>query len=300
MRVRDPGKICDRLWCLGREESRVYLLEGGDSSMIISGGVSYIVPEVLRQMEEFAIDEKRIQKLLILHAHFDHVGIVPFFKRRHPGVEIYASSRAWEILRMPKAVETINRFSRMVAARMGVEEGLSSYDLDWRDDISGRTVSDGDIIELGDLQVRIFETPGHSSCCLAAYVPALEALFPSDGAGIPFKDTIVAAGNSNYTHYQRSLERLKGLDVRFVCADHYAHIVGEEAADFISRCIEVARENRTEMEEAYLRAKDVDAAARELNDRFHARHPDYFLSPEIFEGIYRQMVRHIAQALEGT
>lgn len=300
MRVRDPGKICDRLWCLGREESRVYLLEGGDSSMIISGGVSYIVPEVLRQMEEFAIDEKRIQKLLILHAHFDHVGIVPFFKRRHPGVEIYASSRAWEILRMPKAVETINRFSRMVAARMGVEEGLSSYDLDWRDNISGRIVSDGDIIELGDLQVRIFETPGHSSCCLAAYVPALEALFPSDGAGIPFKDTIVAAGNSNYTHYQRSLERLKGLDVKFVCADHYAHIVGKEAGDFISRCIEVAGENRTEMEEAYLRAKDVDAAARELNDRFHARHPDYFLPPEIFEGIYREMVRHIAQAHEGT
>ncbi|MGQ9654567.1 MAG: MBL fold metallo-hydrolase [Thermodesulfobacteriota bacterium] len=300
MRVRDPGKICDGLWCLGREESRVYLLEGGDSSMIISGGVSYIVPEVLRQMEEFAIDEKRIEKLLILHAHFDHVGIVPFFKRRHPGVEIYASSRAWEILRMPKAVETINRFSRMVATRMGMDEGCSSYDLDWRDDISGRTVSDGDVIELGDLQVRVFETPGHSSCCLAAYVPALEALFPSDGAGIPFKDTIVAAGNSNYTQYQRSLEMLKGLDVSFVCADHYAHVVGEEARDFISRCIEVARENRTEMEKTYSRTRDVDAAARELNEKFHAQHPDYFLSPEIFEGIYRQMVRHIAQALEGT
>lgn len=300
MRVREPGKICDGLWCLGCEESRVYLLEGRDSSMIISGGVSYIVPEVLRQMEESAIDEGRVDKLLILHAHFDHVGIVPFFKRRHPGMEIYASSRAWEILRMPKAIETINQFSRMVATRMGMEEPCSRYDLDWGDDIAGRTVSDGDLLDLGDIQVRILETPGHSSCCLAAYVPALKALFPSDGAGIPFKETIIAAGNSNYTQYQRSLERLQVLDVRLVCADHYAYMEGEEARDFISRCIEVARENRMEMEETYCRTRDVDAAARELNDRFHARHPDYFLSPEIFEGIYRQMVRHIAQALEGT
>lgn len=300
MRVRDPGKICDGLWCLGREESRVYLLEGRDSSMIISGGVRYIVPELLEQMGRFAIDEKRVEKLLILHSHFDHVGIVPFFKRRHPGMEVYASSRAWEILRMPKAIETINQFSRMVTARMGMDESCSPYDLEWRDDIAGQVVSEGDIIDLGGIQVQIFETPGHSSCCLAAYAPSLEALFPSDGAGIPFKETIVAAGNSNYTQYQRSLERLRGLEVSFMCADHYAHIVGEEARHFISRCIEVARENRIEMEKAYGRTRDVDAAARELNDRFHAQHPDYFLSPEIFEGIYRQMVRHIAQALEGT
>jgi glyoxylase-like metal-dependent hydrolase (beta-lactamase superfamily II) len=300
MRVRDPGKICDGLWCLGREESRVYLLEGRDASMIISGGVSYIVPEVLRQMERFAIEERRIAKLLILHSHFDHVGIVPFFKRRHPDMEICASARAWEVLRMPKAIETINQFSRMVAARMDMEEACSSYDLEWRDDITGRTVSDGEVLDLGDIHVQILETPGHSSCCLAAYVPLLKALFPSDGAGIPFKETIVAAGNSNYTQYQRSLERLGGLDVRYLCADHYAHIVGQEARDFISRCLEVAEENRAEMAKVYGRTRDVEAAARELNARFHAEHPDYFLSPEIFEGIYRQMVRHIAKSLEGT
>ena len=28
MRVREPGKIRDNLWLLGREESCVYLLEG--------------------------------------------------------------------------------------------------------------------------------------------------------------------------------------------------------------------------------------------------------------------------------
>ena len=84
MRVRKPGKIRDHLWFLGSEESCVYLLEGRDESMLVSGGLSYLVPEILGQFNEFHIDETRITKLLILHAHFDHVGIVPFFKRRNP------------------------------------------------------------------------------------------------------------------------------------------------------------------------------------------------------------------------
>ncbi|HUL38629.1 MAG TPA: MBL fold metallo-hydrolase, partial [Thermodesulfobacteriota bacterium] len=209
MRIRKPGKVHDRIWFLGREESGVYLLDGTNGSMIVSGGMSYIVPDLLRQFKEFGIDENRINKLLILHSHFDHVGIVPFFKRRHPEIEVYASERGWEILQMDKAIPTINEFSRNVAHRMKKEDIYSTYDLEWRKDVSGKTLREGDRVDLGGVEVLILETPGHSSCCIAAYVPELKALFPTDGGGIPFNETIVTSGNSNYTKYQQSLEKLK-------------------------------------------------------------------------------------------
>ena len=112
MRVRKPGRVREGIWFLGREESGVYLLEGKDGSMMMSGGMSYIVPDLLQQFKDFGIDESRIEKILILHSHFDHVGIIPFFKRRHPEIEVCASERAWEILKMEKAIVTINEFSR--------------------------------------------------------------------------------------------------------------------------------------------------------------------------------------------
>ena len=140
MRIRKPGKVHDQIWFLGREESGIYLLEAKGGAMIISGGMSYIVPELLQQFKEFGIDEERIKKLLILHSHFDHVGIVPFFKRRHPKMEVCASERGWEILQMPKAIATINEFSRNVAKRMGKEKVYSTYDLEWRDDVPGKMV----------------------------------------------------------------------------------------------------------------------------------------------------------------
>ncbi len=297
MRIRKPGKIRDHLWYLGCEESGVYLLEGQNESMIISGGISYILPHVLQQIRAFGIKEDRIRKFLILHAHFDHVGILPLLKRRHPELQIYGSSRAWEILSMPKAIKTINAFSAMVTERMGRVEECSGLDLEWREDVDGASVSEGDLIGIDDIEVQIFETPGHSSCSISAYVPKIKALFPSDGGGIPYRDTIITPGNSNFTLFQQSLEKLKDLDVEYLCADHYGYIAGEEAGDFIQQTIQMAKQNRSLMEEAYLKTRDVETAAHELVTSFYELYPDYVLSKEIFQGIYGQMVKHIAKNL---
>jgi glyoxylase-like metal-dependent hydrolase (beta-lactamase superfamily II) len=299
MRIRKPGKVREGIWFLGREESGVYLLEGNDSSMIVSGGMSYIVSDILQQFKEFGMDGNRIKKLLILHSHFDHVGIVPFFKRRYPEIEVYASERGWEILQMDKAILTINEFGRNVAGRMEKRDVYSAYDLEWRKDVSGEIVREGDRIDLGGLEVSILEIPGHSSCCIAAYVPELKVLFPTDGGGIPFDQTIVNSGNSNYTQYQQSLERLKDLEVDYYCADHYGYVTGAEARDFISKSIESAKKNRARMEEVYRSTRDIDAAAQKLTSSFYEENPDYFLSPEIFLDVYRQMVRHMATVMEG-
>jgi len=103
---------------------------------------------------------------------------------------------------------------------MGREDVYSTYDLEWRNDVTGRTVQEGDRIDLGGLALSILEIPGHSSCTIAAWAPGIRTLFPTDGGGIPFDKTIVASGNSNYTKYQESLERMKDLEVEYYCADH--------------------------------------------------------------------------------
>ena len=293
MRVRETGKILDNLWLLGREESCVYLLQGTRDSMIVSGGMSYIVPDVLQQFEEFGINEKRITKLLILHSHFDHVGIIPFLKRRISGLTLYGSGRAWEILHMPKAIKTINAFSRTVASRVGREEVYTTHDLEWGESIEGQTVSEGDIMDLGDLSGYIYETPGHSSCSISFYVPKIKALFVSDGAGIPYGETILASGNSDFTKYQENLERLKDLDVKYICADHFGYITGEEARNFIQKSINAARDFRDLIEDVYRRTGDIDSTVKILTDSFYRFNKGYFLAPEIMEGVNRQMVRHV-------
>ncbi len=297
MRLRTPGKICEGLWYLGVEESGIYLLEGRDSAMLISGGMSYILPDVIRQLDDFGINQEKIKSHVILHSHFDHVGVIPFFKRKLPEIQLYGSHRAWELLAMPKAVETINKYSQLVTERMRPNITGLDYDYQWRNDITGLQVTENTRIDLGDIEAVIYETPGHSSCSISVYVPALKALFPSDAGGIPYKDTIFPTGNSNFTMFQSSLERLSRLEVNYLGADHYGYLAGEEAQAFIGATAQMAARLRRLIETVFARKNDIDSTVSLLITEHYRQNPDYFLAPEILTGVYRQMVRHISAAM---
>ena len=163
-----------------------------------------------------------------------------------------------------------------------------------------KVVHDGDRIDLGEVTVSILEIPGHSSCSIAAYVPEWKALFPTDGGGIPFRETVITSGNSNYTRYQESLEKVRDLEVDYYCADHYGYLTGEEAGEFVRKSIKMAKKHRAEIENAYRATGDIDKVAKAMVDSFYYKNRNYFLSPEIFLEVYRQMVRHIASAMEGN
>ena len=294
MRNEKPGLIEPGLWCLGCRESTVYLLEGSHDVMLISGGTSYILPDVLNQLASFGLDISQITKSLILHAHFDHIGIIPYFKRKNPNITVYALERGWEILKMDKAISTINNFSRMTAERIHFAQRLRDYDCEWRHDVRGEVVKEGDKINLGGRTVEIYETPGHSSCSLAAYVPELKALFPSDGGGIPSGHEISPAGSSNFTAYQQSLNKLADLEVRTLCADHFGYITGDEAATYIRRSIQSAADYRRRVEKIYQEERDQEKTVDRLMKMLMEENPDQFLPLEIMEGVTRQVVKHIA------
>jgi len=294
MRCQTPGKVCEGLWYLGHPESGVYLLEGSNESIIISGGTSYIAPALIRQLEEFAISEDRISGILILHAHFDHIGIVPIFRQRHPGIRVYASDRAWQILGEPRNIATVNEFSHRIAKRMGMAD--SALGLDWPDGLRGETVYEGTAIALGNIDVLVMETPGHSSCSVSAYVPQLKALFPSDGGGIPYRGRIFAAPNSNFVQYRASLLRMEQLDIEYICADHFGYVYGNEARSYLARSIQSVDEEFERLSNIYERFRDVEVAAQEAASSFLKEHPDYFLTPDIYEGICRQMIKQIARS----
>jgi hypothetical protein len=60
----------------------------------------------------------------------------------------------------------------------------------------------------------------------------------------------------------------------------------------------MAKEQRARIEEVYASTKDIDQTAKVLVSSVYDEHPDYFLSPEITLEVFRQMVRHIASAME--
>lgn len=298
MRITTPGRINERLWLLGREDSCVYLLEGTTGSLLINGGLSSLLPDLLKQFRTFGIDPSRITKFLVLHSHFDHVGLVPYFLHRWPEIQLYASPRALEIFQKPKAVRAINDASRFDLTNRGRDGLFADGDLQWRTGLVGEAVDEGGRIDLGDLEVRILATPGHSPCSISAYVPGMQALFPSDAGGIPHCEGIATYGTSNYSQFEASLKKLQQLDVRLYCPDHSGYLTGHEAAGFVTATIAAAAFRRKLMQEIYRYEESIDRTAALLADRYRNENVGSMVPHGTLVEAYRQMIRHVAEMKE--
>lgn len=296
MRFLEPQRVHPQIEYLGRQEMCVYLLQGKEY-MIIEGGMSYIVPGMLKQFRERDIDRSKITRLLLLHSHFDHCGIVPFFKRMLPQLKVLGSRRSQELYRREKVVQFIRDRNREMLQLLKMEKEAAELNLDVDQIAVDEVVGEGDVIDLGDgVRVKIIEMPGHSSCSIAAYVEPLRALFPSDAGGIPGEDEeIFPSGNEDYLLYQKSLEKLQPLDLEILGAARNGVFVGKEAGEFIPRSIEAAERMRLEILQQFQGVENMEEKIIQLAKDRYERLKTKDIPWEVYIGLMRGVVKNILQ-----
>ncbi len=292
-----PGKITDRIWLVGRRESCAYIVGGEDEYALLGGAMAYVAPDVLDQLKRFDIAETKIRRIVILHSHFDHCGMVPFLKRRWPWALVTASARSKELLQKPKVIASIAALNQALIASSGLTDSAQEHDLRFDGIDVEAVVGDGDTLACGDLSLEILAVPGHSSCSIAVYIPEEKALFASDAGGIPFGDKIFTAANSNFDLYQASLAKMAARDVAIHLAEHYGARSGEEGRRFLQDAMTAAAETREALEATYAATGDEAQTAAIVTDRIMADAPVGFLPREVVAIVAGQMVHYIAKTM---
>lgn len=298
MNITTPGRVTDRILLLGRYESCLYLLDGGSESWIVGGAMAYVAPDIVDQLAALGVDEQRIGRIVILHAHFDHCGAVPYLKRRWPGAVVTASARAKELLSKPQIVSDIGQMNNAAISQLGLDRKARELGVAFDGLTVEETLSDGDRLSCGTIDIEVLGVPGHSSCSIALYLPAEKALFASDAVGLKLNGVFQPTPNSNYDLYQKSLERMARYDVKTLLLEHFGAFLGDEAEQFIPGAIAAADETRRLLEETYRRTRDVKQCTEEITAHFLSRSADSFLPDEVRATVAGQMVRFIAKTMD--
>ena len=298
--IEEPGYVTERILLLGRRESCVYLLKGENEYAILGGGMAYIVPDLIRQLGEYEIDESRIKRIIILHSHFDHCGIVPFFKKRWPQVKVTASARAKELLGTKKVIDSIEFLNQVLLMKNGIEDKAKGFDLSFKGVDVEDAVKDGDILCCDDLSMEIIEVPGHSSCSIAVYVREEKAMFASDAGGVPFGDQVFTAANSNFDKYVESLHKMARYETDIYLAEHYGARTGEDGREFLQESMVSAKETRQILEESIARTKDVKMSTKEITEMFTKNAPVGFIPKEVISMVTEQMLRYVSGQRSGV
>ncbi len=197
-----------------------YVVDGGSELALIDTGGGYGVKAIMENIKRDGLDPKKITKTLITHCHFDHIG-GNYEIRETTGTKIISHPIDKE------AIETLNELSLYTMAQeWGLEFKTAPVD---------ETVVDGDVIEVGDVELITVSNPGHTPGCISFMLDdyGVSSLLCGDIAG--------ASGNLGYINgpgfdlddWKASIKKLASLKPERMYPGHGTFLLGDATSHLL-------------------------------------------------------------------
>ncbi len=192
---------------------RVYLIEDADGLTLIDTSLPLAAKRVLQQVEGRGHKAQDIKRILITHAHPDHVGGLPELKRAS-GAEVVASA-----IERP-VIEGKTPVPRVPQEKLRGPIRLRPPDTTFEAVPVNRELQGGETLEImGGLQA-VF-TPGHAPGHLAFWQPEKRILFCGDVLfNMPRLRLPYAFLTVDMEENIRSIHKLAALEPDIVCFGH--------------------------------------------------------------------------------
>ena len=217
----DLTEIAPRVHRLGVPTSGVFLLLDAGIT-IVDTGPRWSRGRILRAIQELGRDPSDVDRIVLTHAHFDHVGSLASFDghghlRRHAHRTEAAVIRGERPVTMmdPAVVTTLYHrlLSRFVQPRSESDAHLE----------------DGDVLPvLGGM--RVVSAPGHTDGHVALLIEELGVLLSADALQVRRGELTPPLIFGDRGEAAASLERLAGLDFEVLAPSHFAPMRDEARA----------------------------------------------------------------------
>ena len=152
----------------GLAPSVAYVVETSDGLVLVDSGLEADCQSLMQQMKYLQLNPGRLKKILLTHAHGDHI-LGAMYLRRLTGALVHAGQADSDILRAggpPEALFSIYDMSDIQTHTTEVDVELVG----------------GETIDCGDVQFQVIGTPGHTpgSLCFLIERDGQRILFSGD------------------------------------------------------------------------------------------------------------------------
>ncbi|MBW2702590.1 MAG: MBL fold metallo-hydrolase [Deltaproteobacteria bacterium] len=258
----EPGPVSEHVEMLGNMAFPCFSVTGTETALVDAG-----ITVIAALLEERFGDGRRLDKVLLTHTHYDHVGCMGVLRRLSPGLKLLASSEAQTILAKPKVHDFILDMNRTDEESLGYQgEPIPLALADLQVD---RVLGDGDILELGaGVTVQAFAAPGHTRCSMVFLIMPDKVLVGGESLGAYVSpEEIQAQGVSSFNEYLESLHKLATLDFEILAMPHQGVRRGPEVKSHAQVAIRTAEAFRSEVLQKIDAGADLRQVALEMSKK---------------------------------
>ena len=217
---------------------------GGDSTLVIDAGANYLSAQTIHG---YAHNLKPNNDLMVINTepHFDHVGGNSFFADRdidiHAHPELERTNRELEATKQ-ELLSAITDDTRREAGE------IELFYCNTRVANPNKAVQNGQIFDLGGVQVRTIYTPGHTPKNISCFVLPDKVLYCGDCIVNGYIPNLEEGGKPEWQTWLESLDRIAALAPRVIVPGHGDVLTGiriqpaiDRMRSILSRAIETNR-----------------------------------------------------------
>ena len=208
----------------GGHGGEALLVCGSEKAALIDCGMAYCADRMLENLNA-ALSRggyETLDLLLLSHSHYDHIGALPYIRKKYPEVQVYGSEHCASVLERPRARALMKELGETARDQYTPDSDMEiSTDGLYADGI----LRDGDQVSLGKETITAFETPGHTDCSMSFLLEPADLLFTSESTGIiEGKDYVHTPVLKSFDQAEESLRKCRELHPAYVILPHYGMI----------------------------------------------------------------------------
>jgi 2-aminobenzoylacetyl-CoA thioesterase len=266
MKLQADGNFGEWITVGGNRFYPGYIIKGKEKRLMIDAGINLMGPAYIASLEKIFGDKNALDYVFATHSHFDHVGAIPYLKRKLSYLHAGAFERVGELMKKKSVLDLMTFLSdlqrgyfRSIAGEEDVHIEPVEFEL---------SLKEGDMFDLGGVTCEVYEVPGHTGDSLAFFIPEMRALFAGEAYGIPEGDKdghIQVEFLSSYDDYVSSLNKMIQLQPKIIGMAHLWVFTDDDATGFLKRSLDATPRYR-KLIETYLNAAngEIDTAVQSM------------------------------------
>ena len=173
MKLQAQGDIGKWISVGGKYFYPAYIIKGTEKNLMIDSGINMMGPAYVASLEKIFGDKNALDYIFATHSHFDHLGAIPYLKRKLPFLKAGAAERVGRLMRKESVLNLMNALSEL--QRGLFQEIVGNEDVRIEAVNFEFNLKEGDRFDLGGLTCEVYEVPGHTGDSLAFFIPEIRA-----------------------------------------------------------------------------------------------------------------------------